>query len=717
MNNFTNSFIGFVEGYFTTANNERDKDIVYKRFGINSNRTYTLEELGILHDGLTRERIRQIESNHINKLKILTTGKEIKRFNYICDNFLVKEMGKISDFFNENKAVSLNTFKNYMKSNSSNIDNPNWGKFFLKILGITILSFDFLDDNVLVEEGVDYKTLSNEIEKTFKILKQHIIYMPIEDIIIESKKGRRKFDTEYIKLAIKCLDLETLDRDNIIMYAVKVNNSFAAGDLAYRVLWEEGKPLSAAELFTITNKKLKQNQCSKIKSIRNMTNQIVSNENIINIGAKKWALKEWNIDKKYIKEMIKDVLLEKGKPLEKDEIVKLVKQQRHDVKAASITSYLTYDDFRILNDGTVILAEWKGQYVNEIKNRKSRQYFINLILQTFRYYQKNILSTDEMWDYLKTKSEVRKSYIKNYLLKKSSFIMHRVIDSIDYWILKEESIDMIKKGFGNKLNEIKNVAEQILLNNNGSMKLIDLRNVLVNTHKFHEKSIYRALSDQQRFTKHSLQKGKIIITLRERNKSDNIKLTKVSKKEFEEFIAQSKSEEALFDFKQGFLNLSNDRKFDNSSFEKIMKNVCAMANHGIGITGRLFIGICDKVGDAKRIEYLDRIKVTIVNGFGIAGIEREAIKLGYDLEKYQNYILGKICASKLPDKLKNYLKSNIGYIHYKGKYILMIEVNCIDGLSLYDKKEVYIRKGPNLEHVNNESPELHDVYRRCFKNK
>jgi hypothetical protein len=193
LNNFTNSFIGFVEGYFTITNNERDKDIVYKRFGINSNRTYTLDELGILHDGLTRERIRQIESEHINKLKILTTGKEIKRFNYICDNFLVKEMEKISGFFSENKAVSLNTFKNYMKNNSGNIDNPNWGKFFLKILGITILSFDFLDDNILVEEGVDCKTLNDEIEKTFKILKQHIIYMPIEDIIIESKKGRRKF--------------------------------------------------------------------------------------------------------------------------------------------------------------------------------------------------------------------------------------------------------------------------------------------------------------------------------------------------------------------------------------------------------------------------------------------------------------------------------------------------------------------------------------------
>jgi len=714
LNNFTNNFIGFVEGYFTTVNKKRDKDIVYKRFGINSNRAYTLEDLGILHDGLTRERIRQIESDHINKLKILTTGREIKRFNYICDNFLVKEMEKISVFFNKNKAVSLNTFKKYAKSNSSNIDNPNWEKLFLKILGITTLSFDFLDHNILIEEGVDCKTLSSEIEKNYKILKKHIIYMPIEDIIIESKKGRRKFDTEYIKLAIKCLNLEIIDRNNITLYAVKVDNSFAAGDLAYRVLWEKGKPLSTTELYNITNQKLMQNQCSKIKSKRNMTNQIVTNKNIINIGVTKWALKEWNFDKKYIKEMIKEVLLEKGKPLQKDEIVKLVKQQRYDVKKASILSYLSYDDFCDLNNGTVILAEWRGQYVNEIKKRKSKQNFNKLIMQTFRYYQKDRLSTDEIWDYLKTKFEGQKYYIKIYLSKRSSFIMHRVIDKIDYWILKDNFIDIIKRSSGNKLNEIRNVAEEILLNNSGNMKLIDLRNLLVNTHKFHEKSIYRALNDHQRFIKYSLQKGIMRITLKEKNKSENIKLTNVSEREFEEFITRSKSEEALFDFKQGFLDLSDERKFDNSSFKKIMKNVCAMANHGIGITGRLFIGICDKEADAKRIEHLDKINVEIINGFGIAGIEREAIQLGYNLEKYQNYILKKICASKLPDKLKNYLKSNIGYIHYKGKYILMIEVNCIDGLSLYDKNEVYIRKGPNLEHVKNESLEIHDVYRRCF---
>ena len=146
-----------------------------------------------------------------------------------------------------------------------------------------------------------------------------------------------------------------------------------------------------------------------------------------------------------------------------------------------------------------------------------------------------------------------------------------------------------------------------------------------------------------------------------------------------------------------------------------MMNVCAMANHGIGKKGRLFIGITDTEEDTKRIEKLDGINAERVNNFGIVGLEREAIILGKDLEKYQNYILGKIEKSKIKEKLKTHLKSNMSFINFKGKYILMLEMECIDGPSLYDN-ELYIRKGPNLHKVTEKENELrNEVYRRCFK--
>lgn len=139
-----------------------------------------------------------------------------------------------------------------------------------------------------------------------------------------------------------------------------------------------------------------------------------------------------------------------------------------------------------------------------------------------------------------------------------------------------------------------------------------------------------------------------------------------------------------------------------------------MANHGVGKTGRIFIGITDKETDTKRIETLDNIKAIRFNDFGVVGIEREAIILEKDLEKYQNFLLKKIEKSLLDEKLKPHLKSNLGFIQYKGKYVLMIEVSCIDGPSIYNNHELYIRNGPNLQLVDPISKEFHEVYRRCF---
>ncbi|MCM0582663.1 sigma-70 family RNA polymerase sigma factor [Weissella diestrammenae] len=56
--------------------NEREREIIYLRFGFSDNRVETLEEVG-KHFGVTRERIRQIEAKALIKLK---RSKQIKSF-------------------------------------------------------------------------------------------------------------------------------------------------------------------------------------------------------------------------------------------------------------------------------------------------------------------------------------------------------------------------------------------------------------------------------------------------------------------------------------------------------------------------------------------------------------------------------------------------------------------------------------------------------------
>ena len=50
--------------------NEREKDVIKKRFGIDEDQVFTLEEIGTMFN-VTRERIRQIELKALKKLKKL----------------------------------------------------------------------------------------------------------------------------------------------------------------------------------------------------------------------------------------------------------------------------------------------------------------------------------------------------------------------------------------------------------------------------------------------------------------------------------------------------------------------------------------------------------------------------------------------------------------------------------------------------------------------
>jgi transcriptional regulator with XRE-family HTH domain len=56
--------------------NEREQDILKRRFGLNRKKKATLEEIGQTHH-LTRERIRQIETGSINKIKKLEKISEV----------------------------------------------------------------------------------------------------------------------------------------------------------------------------------------------------------------------------------------------------------------------------------------------------------------------------------------------------------------------------------------------------------------------------------------------------------------------------------------------------------------------------------------------------------------------------------------------------------------------------------------------------------------
>ncbi len=171
--------------------------------------------------------------------------------------------------------------------------------------------------------------------------------------------------------------------------------------------------------------------------------------------------------------------------------------------------------------------------------------------------------------------------------------------------------------------------------------------------------------------------------------------------DFENSIRRSKIETPRYEFKQGLLRLSKDRKYDKALEEQILKTICAIANIGPKSEGYIFIGVADKSPDAKRIQELDGVTPIVISKHSVVGIDREATVLGITLEDYCRRIVGFIKASTLSDFLISSVLSNIDIIDYRSLSVIRIKVPSQTEISYYGD-EVYERQYNNTEKV--ESP-------------
>lgn len=171
--------------------------------------------------------------------------------------------------------------------------------------------------------------------------------------------------------------------------------------------------------------------------------------------------------------------------------------------------------------------------------------------------------------------------------------------------------------------------------------------------------------------------------------------------DFENSIRRSKIETPRYEFKQGLLRLSDNRKYDKALEEQILKTICAIANIGPSSEGYIFIGVADKTADAKRIEKLDNVTPIQISNHFVVGVDREAKALGITLEDYCRRIVGFIKASPLSETLVSSVLSNIDIVDYRSLSVIRIKIPSQPEISYYGE-EVYERQYNNT--VKIESP-------------
>lgn len=169
------------------------------------------------------------------------------------------------------------------------------------------------------------------------------------------------------------------------------------------------------------------------------------------------------------------------------------------------------------------------------------------------------------------------------------------------------------------------------------------------------------------------------------------------KTEFENILMLSRTEQVLYDFKQGFINLQT-KKMDTNNFKKIMKTLTAIANVGKNKIGYVLIGISDNSKDSAFFEKTFEEKNIKFNEFHINGIEKEAELISKDLDSYYTTIIQLIKAEDIAQVFKDSILKNIKLVTYNNKHILVFKIVSQEEPILYDGA-YYRREGSNTSKI------------------
>jgi hypothetical protein len=171
--------------------------------------------------------------------------------------------------------------------------------------------------------------------------------------------------------------------------------------------------------------------------------------------------------------------------------------------------------------------------------------------------------------------------------------------------------------------------------------------------------------------------------------------------QLENIITQSYTEQAAYDFKQGFLRLDGSGQFDDQSFTKILRTLVGIANLGRGTTGYVLVGIADKERDASRVQDLYGEPPRTYERFFVTGIEHESRFTGMSLDQEFQRIVEKVKNSSLSDGLRDYVARNCKLVRYYDKSVFVFESQAQEEPSHCEGK-YFVRYGSQLNEIPSE---------------
>jgi hypothetical protein len=300
---------------------DRDREILSHRFGLDGFEVETLESIGKRHN-LTRERVRQIEKDSIVQIKKsknkaldialqLIFDSIVEHGNIISEDYLIQTLLYNKPDQKDQQAVkfllSMGEQFKYYKEDANYYASWYVVGFDINRLNEVVSTFV----NILKEAGrVISQDELNEKFKATHFYQEHSIELTDKVLRSYLNIARAIQTNPFGEIGLKDWN-EIKPRD--------------VGDKAYLVLKHHGKP----EHYSIITQLINEYKFDERKAYQETVhNELIKDERFVLIGRGIYALSEWGYKKGVVADVIKEVLVEHGKPLTREEIISEVMKRR-----------------------------------------------------------------------------------------------------------------------------------------------------------------------------------------------------------------------------------------------------------------------------------------------------------------------------------------------------------------------------------------------------
>jgi len=366
---------------------EKERDVLSQRFGLKNNKKVTLESIGSSYN-LTRERIRQIENTAINKIRkheefdkytaslrhvinsLLEEHGAIIEHQYLIDN-----LSHLSDLANGEQDVNLDVLRNryafiLAKLLSDEFDHVKENEHYDNLWKLKFASVDHLEELL--------KFLLDKLNELKQVLKTENIIALLKDSEVYNKHQDKlqvsnNFDISNVIKSKNFTEQADIINENKALYSLLrssknlkqnkygywgINNwpeitPKTINHKIYLIMKNQERPLHfkniADEINNINFDRKKANSAT-------VHNELILDDKYILIGRGIYALKEWGYDNGTVSDVVKQVLLEAGRSLTKNEITQRVLEKRQ-VKEATINLALMNKNVFTKENGKYSLVE------------------------------------------------------------------------------------------------------------------------------------------------------------------------------------------------------------------------------------------------------------------------------------------------------------------------------------------------------------------------